>query len=47
MCIVTIAAVAAIFIVQVYGKKYNFSEGWYMITIITLILVLAISYITK
>ncbi len=47
MCIVTIAAVAAIVIVQVYGEKYIFSEWCYMITIITFVLVLAISYITK
>ncbi len=42
VCIVTIAALTAI-----NRMEYNFSEGWYTITVITFVLILAVSYIAK
>jgi hypothetical protein len=45
--IVTLAALAAIVTVQVHGTRYDFSEGWYTITVIVFVLVQSIDYITK
>jgi hypothetical protein len=44
---VTLGVYAAIIEVQVQGNNFNFSEGWYTITVILFILLLLISYTIK